>query len=121
MKTFKEIIAWQKGYELTLFIYKITSDFPRSEEFGLKSQLRRAAVSIISNIAEGFKRKSLKDALVFYNRSESSLEEIKCQVMLAYDLGYLDFESYKNLQHLQNETGKVLCGWISSQEKLLTA
>jgi four helix bundle protein len=121
MKTFKEIIAWQKGYKLTLLIYKVTSGLPRSEEFGLKTQLRRAAVSIISNIAEGFKRKSFKEALHFYNRSESSLEEVKCQTMLAYDLGYFKLQIYEELAHLQNETGKVLCGWIYSQKKLLTA
>ncbi len=53
MKTFKDIFAWQKGYQLTLLIYRYTASFPRSEEFGLKSELRRAAVSFISNIAEG--------------------------------------------------------------------
>jgi four helix bundle protein len=119
MKTFKEIVAWQKGYELSLNIYKITSVFPKSEEFGLKSQLRRAAVSVISNIAEGFRRASLKDGIQFYNYSEASLEELKCQTMLAHDLGYLDDKAFGVMEHLQNETGKVLCGWIKSQKSLL--
>ncbi len=119
MKTFKEIVAWKKGYELCLNIYKITTLFPRSEEFGLKSQLRRASVSVISNIAEGFRRASLKDGLQFYNYSEASLEELKCQTMLAHDLGYLDGAAFIAIEHLQNETGKVLCGWIKSQKGLL--
>lgn len=75
MKTFKDIIAWQKAYELTLGIYKNTMAFPRNEEFGLKSQIRRASVSIISNIAEGFKRNGKKDKLRFYNQSEFSLDK----------------------------------------------
>lgn len=119
MKTFKEIFAWQKGYELCLKIYKITSEFPKCEEFGLKSQLRRASVSVISNISEGFRRASLKDGIQFYNYSEASLEEVKCQTMLAYDLGYLDDRAFGEIEHLQNETGKVLCGWIKSQKSLL--
>jgi four helix bundle protein len=119
MKTFKEIFAWQKGYELCLLIYKITSVFPRNEEFGLKSQMRRAAVSIISNIAEGFRRAGIKDGIQFYNYSEASLEELKCQSMLAHDLGYLDDKIFGAIEHLQNETGKVLCGWIKSQKSLI--
>ena len=58
MKTFKDIVAWQKGYQLTLLVYKYTADFPRNEEFGLKSELRRASVSFISNIAEGLEREA---------------------------------------------------------------
>lgn len=115
MQTFKEIIAWQKAYELTLLVYKYTVDFPRHEEFGLKSQIRRAAVSIISNIAEGFKRKSVKDRLNFYNHSEASLEELKCQLMLSFDLGYLHQDGYKRIYALSEETGRILHGWIKSQ------
>ena len=116
MKTFKEIIAWQKGYELTLKIYKLTAAFPKNEEFGLKSQLRRAAVSIISNIAEGFKKLSLKERLYFYKTSESSLEEVKCQTMLSKDLTYFNSTTYSELSKLEDETGRVLRGWMDSQK-----
>lgn len=116
MKSFKDIIAWQKSYKLTLVIYRESNTFPRSEEFGLKSQLRRASVSIISNIAEGFKRRGAKDSLRFYNQSEASLEGVKCQLMLAHDLGYLKNENYKELYDLGEEAGKVLCGWTRSQK-----
>ena len=92
MKTFKDIIAWQKGYQLTLLIYKYTAHFSRCEEFGLKSEMRRASVSYISNIAEGFKKRSKKESLHYYNRSQCSLEEIKCQSMVSYDLKYFNTE-----------------------------
>jgi len=116
MKTFKDVMAWQKGYELTLRIYRETAVFPKSEEFGLRSQVRRAAVSVISNIAEGFKKYSSRERIHFYKIAESSLEEVKCQTMLAHDLGYLDAQSYGNLTRLQDETGRILFGWITAQK-----
>jgi len=115
MKSFKDIIAWQKAYKLTLAIYKHTANYPKNEEFGLKSQLRRAVVSIISNIAEGFKRKGKKDSLRFYNQSQASLEEVKCQLMLSFDLGYLEQNEYDSLDQMSDETGRVLHGWAVSQ------
>jgi len=115
MKTFKDIIAWQKAYTLTLRLYKATSDFPSSEEFGLKSQIRRATVSVISNIAEGFKRMSKKDQVHFYKIAESSLEEVKCQTMLAHDLNYLSSDLYQEICKIEDESGRVLRGWIKSQ------
>ena len=115
MKTFKDIIAWQKAYNLTLQIYKITSNFPKHEEFGLKSQIRRATVSIISNIAEGFKKISKKERNRFYKIAECSLEEVKCQSMLAHDLDYLNSSNYASVSNLEDETGRVLRGWINSQ------
>ncbi len=115
MKTFKDIIVWQKAYKLTLKIYKLTIDFPKNEEFGLKSQVRRVAVSIILNIAEGFKRMGLKERVHFYKIFESSLEEIKCQTMLTYDLDYLSSTNYSELSKLEDETGRILRGWINSQ------
>ncbi len=116
MKTFKDIIAWQKAYQLTLELYKQTAEFPRSEEFGLRSQLRRASVSIISNIAEGFRKTSLKEKIYFYKISECSLEEVKCQTMLAHDLGYFETIQYKKIKAMEDEAGKVLNGWIASQK-----
>lgn len=115
MQTFKDIIAWQKAYKLTLKIYKETANFPKSEEFGLKSQLRRASVSTISNIAEGFKKTSKKEKVHFYKIAECSLEEVKCQTMLCADLGYLSRDQYSEIESLENETGKTLNGWINSQ------
>ena len=115
MKTFKDIIAWQKAYELTLLIYKYTVHFPKHEEFGLKSELRRASISYISNIAEGFKKRSKKESIHYYNRSECSLEEIKCQIMVSYDQKYFTEVEYREISKLCEECGKVLNGWIRAQ------
>lgn len=116
MKTFKDILAWQSAYELTLEIYKLTKSFPTSEEFGLKSQMRRAAVSIISNIAEGFKKTGLKERVYFYKVAECSLEEVKCQSMLSRDLGYLSCDIHTQLCKIEDKTGKILRGWIKAQK-----
>jgi len=120
MKTFKDVIVWQKAYKLTLLVYRLTSNFPKSEEFGLKSQLRRAAVSIISNIAEGFKKFGHKERIRFYKISESSLEEVKCQSMLARDLSYLSSDEHQLLSQLKDEVGRLLYGWIKCQRPLST-
>ncbi|MFA7115483.1 MAG: four helix bundle protein [Candidatus Omnitrophota bacterium] len=77
MKDFRELKVWQKGYDLVLRIYKVTLNFPEIEKFGLVSQMRRSAVSIIANIAEGNKRRTNKDFKHFLNIAEGSLEEIK--------------------------------------------
>lgn len=114
--TFEDLLAWKRAYELTLKIYKLTSDFPSNEEFGLKSQMRRSAVSIISNIAEGFKRRGKKDQIRFYNMAESSLEELKCQSRLSRDLNYFSESEYGEIKDMQNESGKLLNGWIKSQK-----
>ena len=119
MKTFKEIIAWQKGYKLTLLIYKYTANFPKNEEFGLKSEMRRASVSYISNIAEGFKKRSKKEGLHYYNRSDCSLEEIKCQSMISYSLGYLNQKQFTKLDELTQECGRTLNGWMQSQQDFI--
>ncbi len=114
--TFKEIIAWKKSHELALSVYKITESFPKKEEFGLSSQLRRAAVSIPSNLAEGYKRRSGKDSVHFYNISEGSLEELKYQVLLAKDLEYINDDQFKQISEIADETGRLIYGWIKSQK-----
>jgi four helix bundle protein len=103
-RTFEDLIVWQKGHALVLEIYKVTADFPKEEIFGLTSQLRRAAVSITSNIVEGFNRNGHADKLKFYNYSRASLEEARYQLLLAKDLGFADtspiIESAKEVQRL---------------------
>lgn len=116
IKSFKEIQVWQKSHQLVLGIYSTTEKFPHNEIYGLVSQMRRSAVSIPSNIAEGYKRKSIKDSLHFYNTAESSLEELKYQTLLAFDLGYIKDSQYKKLSELQDEIGRMLNGWKKSQK-----
>jgi four helix bundle protein len=116
IKTFKDILAWQKAHELALGVYKITAGFPKYEIFGLTNQMRRCAVSVPSNIAEGFKRKHLKDSLHFYNIAEGSLEELKYQLLLSKDIDYIDDKIYDIIFLLAEDTGRLLCGWTKSQK-----
>jgi four helix bundle protein len=85
-KSFKDLIVWQKSHHWVLNIYALTRTFPKEELFGLTSQLRRAAISVPANIAEGFKRRSDNDKAKFYNIAQSSLEECRYYLILANDL-----------------------------------
>ena len=85
---FQDLQVWQKAHHLVLGIYRITRTFPDNERYGLVSQMRRAAVSVAANIAEGFKRRGQADKIRFYNISETSLEEVKYYLILSRDLGY---------------------------------
>ena len=116
IKTFKEILAWQKAHELVLTVYILTAKYPKHELFGLTSQSCRCAVSIPSNIAEGFKRKSKNDSVHFYNVAESSLEELKYQLFLAKDLKYITNSEYEKALNLTEETGRLINGWIKVQK-----
>lgn len=112
-KTFRDIKAWQLAYQLVLAVYQITADFPKSEIFGLTSQLRRAIVSVCLTIAEGFKRNSRADRLHFYNMAETSLEEVKCGLLIAKDLHFCSSDKYDAARVIAEECGRVLHGWIS--------
>ena len=104
-KSFEDLIVWQKAHKFVLEIYKYTDDFPKKETYGLTSQFRRAAVSIAANIAEGYKKKGLKDKARFYNISQGSLEECRYFLILAKDLNYGD---NLKLMQLLTETSKLL-------------
>lgn len=107
-----KLIVWQKAHELVLKTYEITKDFPKDEQFGLTSQVRRAAVSIPSNIVEGKARGSNREYKRFLFMARGSLEEVKYQLFLAKDLNYIDEEKYKDVLNLVMETGKLLAGLI---------
>ena len=87
-KTFQDLVVWQKAHQLVLAIYEFTAHFPKSETYGLVLQMRKAAVSIPANIAEGFRRRGKADKVRFLNTSESSLEESRYYLILTEDLGY---------------------------------
>jgi four helix bundle protein len=87
-KTFQDLVVWQKAHQLVLAIYEFTAHFPKSETYGLALQMRKAAVSIPANIAEGFRRRGKADKVRFLNTSESSLEESRYYLILSEDLGY---------------------------------
>ena len=89
-KTFRDLIVWQKAHEFVLLVYQFTSEFPKSELYGLTSQLRRAAVSIAANIAEGFRKRGRPDKARFMNMAEGSVEECRYYLILSEDLKYGD-------------------------------
>lgn len=106
--SFTDLRAWQQAHQLALAIYKLTENLPNSEQFSLTSQLRRAAISVSSNIAEGFGRDSRKDKEHFYVMASGSLYEIKSQLILARDLSYLDMASFMEISDKANLTHKTL-------------
>ena len=89
IKNFTDLLIWQKGHKLVLEIYKITNKFPKEERFGLADQLKRASVSITSNVAEGFGRDKMNDKAHFYTISLGSVYEVQNQLLIAKDVGYL--------------------------------
>lgn len=90
-------MVWQEGHKLVLIIYKITKDFPKEERYGLTDQMRRAVVSITSNIAEGFSRESFKEKYQFYNTSKGSITELQNQLLIAKDVNYVSKESFNKI------------------------
>jgi four helix bundle protein len=89
-RTFQDLVVWRKAHELVLAVYSFTASFPKEETYGLKLQMRRAAVSIPANIAEGFRRRGKADKARYMNMAEGSLEESRYYLILAQDLGYGD-------------------------------
>ena len=110
-RTFEDLVVWQKAHALTLSVYRLTAGFPNEEKFGLTSQLRRAAVSVPGNIAEGFKRRGRTDKARLMNVAEGSLEEARYYLKLAADLGYVSGDS---LGHDVAEVGRLLSAYVRS-------
>ena len=104
LRSYKELNVWQKSYKLCLHIYKVTKRFPKDEMYGLTSQIRRSAVSIPSNIAEGYGRKTTLDYVRFLYIAYGSVCELETQTMISGDLGYVGKE---RLQELREEIGDV--------------
>lgn len=104
-RSYRELFVWKKARVLALHVYQVTEQFPRSEIYGLTSQVRRAAVSIVSNIAEGQGRLTCGEFLHFLGQARGSLLELDAQLLLASDLSYLQSDRYQVLSH---ETYQVL-------------
>ena len=115
--SYKDLIAWQKGMELVTAIYDATDRFPLHEQFGLVSQLRRAAVSVPSNIAEGKAHYSNRDFVRFLRHARGSLAEIETQVLIARQRKYLNSETTTKLTQTTDELGRILSGLINSLNK----
>ncbi len=115
-KTFEDLIVWQKAHQWVLQVYKFTQSFPKNEQFGLTSQLRRAAISIPANIAEGFKKMGKADKARFYNIAQGSIEECRYYLILAKDLGYGDTDMLKvGLEEISRLLEAYMRAVVSSQ------
>ena len=114
LKHYQELIAWQKAMDLAALAYKMTRGFPREELFGLALQIRRAAVSIPSNIAEGQGRNTTRDFMHFLGIAIGSLQELETQVIVADRLRYLNADAKAGFLDLSSEVGRLIHGLINS-------
>ena len=121
LKNYKELQVWQKAYQFCLEIYKVTKTFPNEEKYGLTSQIRRAAISIPSNIAEGYGRKSSGEYIQFLYIAYGSNCELETQLLLSGDLGYIEKVGLESLLKSVGDIERMLKALIRSlREKSLT-
>jgi len=116
VKDYRELIVWQKAMDLVEMVYRVTGKFPNSELYGLTSQLRRAAVSVPSNIAEGQGRSTTRDFLHFLSIANGSLKEVETQVLISQRSGYIDQQQTSQLIKF-TEVGRVLSGLTNSLKR----
>ena len=114
---FEKLNVWHKAKDLVLDIYRITKSFPKEELYTLTSQLRRAAISIPSNLAEGTSRKTNRDKAHFTTLAFSSLMEVANQLIISYELGYIPEETYLQTREQIQEIGRMLNALRNAQEK----
>ena len=112
-ENYRDLIAWQKAKALALHVYRCTLGFPKDEVYGLCSQMRRAAVSVPSNIAEGKGRHSHKEFVQFLYHARGSLLELETQLSIAHDLLYIDLQAFEKLESDTQELGRILNGLIN--------
>jgi four helix bundle protein len=117
---FEDLIAWQKARVLTREIYQLTTEAGFSRDFGLKDQIRRAAISIMSNIAEGFERNRPNEFHQFLSIAKASCAELRSQLYIALDACYLDELRFNQLMELAAEVGRIIGGLRAAVEKQRT-
>lgn len=111
---FTDLKAWQESHLFALSVYRTTDGFPSKEQFGLTQQLRRAVLSITSNIAEGFSRGTYADKIRFYEMSLGSLTEVQNQLLFSRDIGYLTAENFAELAQQSSVAGRLIRALIKS-------
>ncbi|OGD83031.1 hypothetical protein A2165_03845 [Candidatus Curtissbacteria bacterium RBG_13_40_7] len=114
IQSFTDLEAWKIGHTLVLNVYRLTKSFPHEEQFGLTSQMRRAAVSVTSNIAEGFSRRSAKEKIQFYHMALGSLTELQNQLLVAKDLHYLSDTLFAQIAGNLVRVNKLIHGLIKT-------
>lgn len=119
IKSFTDLDAWKEGHRLVLMIYQITKKFPKEELFGLTDQIKRAVVSITSNIAEGFSRNSYKEKLQFYSTALGSLTEVQNQLLIAKDIQYIAQEEFIETADQMVKVSKITNGLIKRSKSII--
>lgn len=119
--TFTDLQAWQEAHQLVLAVYKITQSFPRQEMFGLTDQMRRCAVSITSNIAEGFSRNSYKEKVQFYSMSLGSVTELQNQLLISRDIKYVAPAIFTQIANQSVKVHKIINGLIKRSRSFISS
>ena len=117
IKTFRDLKIWEKARGLVLSIYRITKGLPPEETYGLISQMHRTALSTAANIVEGFRRTGFKDSLRFSDIANASLEELRYEVQVSHDLGYIGSDALRVANGNMEEVSKMLNSWIRSRRR----
>ena len=113
-ESFRDLAVWQRSIELTLAVYKLTSSFPESERFGLTNQLRRAAVSVASNISEGYGRTTRGEYVQFLGQARGSNSEVETQIVISKALGFGSTQMFQTAEGLCDEDGRMLGAMMKS-------
>src|SRR3989344_1181236 len=119
IQSFTDLKVWQESHKLVLLVYRSTKNFPKEELFALTSQMRRAAVSITSNIAEGFARQGFKEKLQFYCIAVGSLTELQNQLLIAKDLNYINKAEFEGIAEQATSAHKLLNSFISKTKTFI--
>lgn len=114
IQSFKDLTTWQEGHKLVLLVYKATETFPQKETYSIIDQMRRAVVSITSNIAEGFGRRGDKEKIQFLHLSLGSCYELHNQIMISKDLGYLPTDKFTEIENKIFDVSRLINGFIRS-------
>ncbi len=118
-KGYHKLLVWRKAKDFVVMVYKYTQSYPKAEEFGLKGQTRRAAVSVVLTLVEGYRRRSVKEFLRFLDISESSLAEVEASLELAFYTGFLKEKEYIELEEKRAEPGYLLDAFENSLRRRL--
>ncbi|MDO8429019.1 MAG: four helix bundle protein [Candidatus Daviesbacteria bacterium] len=121
IQSFKDLITWQRAHKLVLSIYRCTKFFPAEERYSLVDQMRRCSISVSSNIAEGFSRKSYKEKVQFYYMALGSTTELENQILVSKDVGYVNETSYRELIQQILEVHKLINGLIKASKIYIKA
>ena len=117
VRSYKDLVAWQKSMDLVTAVYRASQGFPKEEIFGLVSQIRRAAVSVPSNIAEGHARTSKKEFQYFLSNARGSLAELETQLTIAHQLAYIDETGINQLLDRLGEVGRIVNGLLAALKR----